>query len=89
MAADRQDENGIHLRDVTVQGEVAVGAAPDDQFALAASSRAANQGIEFQHVERRQDFPDARPGILDLISGDALSAMPFAYCTLYSLRQRH
>jgi hypothetical protein len=59
LTADREHENRIDLRDVAVQGDIAMGATSDYQFALVAWHRSADQGTMLEDRDCLNDFLDA------------------------------
>jgi len=61
LAAYREDENGVDLGDMAIQGDMAVRAAPGHRFPLVVVDRPTNQRIVLQHIERGDDLADTRP----------------------------
>ena len=72
LAPNSQDESGVNLRYVAVQGEVAVGSRADDQFALSIGDRPADQGVLLQHIQRRNDFLYALCSAIDPVPGQVI-----------------
>lgn len=56
LAAYGKDENRVDCINMAIQGDIAMRATTDDQFALAIAGRTANPWVVLKHIKRGDDF---------------------------------
>src|SRR5450432_4522416 len=72
LGTQGNNEYRVDFRDVTVQGHIAVRAAPDHQLFLVCINGAPDKGILLEHGDRLNDFPDTRGSIGCLVVGTVI-----------------
>ncbi len=58
MASDCQDENRIDLRDVSIERDISMRSAADDQFTPTGVRQTPYERVVYENVDRLNDFLD-------------------------------